>query len=94
MMLSQSLYEIELRMGLGKGSKTVLGCTHVVKQLSFSMFPSILTFDFDLILWSFFIFWALMGYFLGIWVQLENFLGVYLCSSTFSIFYVSVSSAI
>ena len=30
--------------------KTVLGSTRVVEQLSFSMFPSILTFDFDLIL--------------------------------------------
>ena len=53
MMLSRSLVEIELRLGLGKGSKTVLGYTHVVEQLSFSMFPSILTFDFDLILCSF-----------------------------------------
>ena len=47
MMLSQNLVEIELRLGLGKGSKTVLEYTHVVEQLSFSMFPSILTFDFD-----------------------------------------------
>ena len=49
MMLSGSLVEIELRLelGLGKASKTVLGYTHVVEQLSFSMFPSILTFDFD-----------------------------------------------
>ena len=54
MMLSRSLVEIELRLGLGKGSKTFLGYTHVVEQLSFSMFPSILTFNFDLILWSFF----------------------------------------
>ena len=44
MMLSPSLVEIELRLGLGKGSNTVLGVTHVVEQLSFSMFPSILTF--------------------------------------------------
>ena len=35
--------------GLGKDSKTILGSTHVVEQLSFSMFPSILKFDFDLI---------------------------------------------
>ena len=56
MMLSRNLVEIELSLGLGKGSKTVLGYTHVVEQLSFSMFPSILTFDFDLILWSFFYF--------------------------------------
>ena len=42
-----------LHLGLGKGSKTVLGYTHVVEHLSFSMFPSILTFDFTLILGSF-----------------------------------------
>ena len=40
-----------LFFGLGKGLNTVLGYTHVVEQLSFSMFPSILTFDFNLILW-------------------------------------------
>ena len=34
----------------------VLGSTHVVEQLSFSMFLSILTFEFDLILGSFFTF--------------------------------------
>ena len=28
----------------------VLGSTHIVQQLLFSLFPSILTFDFDLIL--------------------------------------------
>ena len=32
----------------GYGSETVLGSTHVIKKLSFSMPPSILTFDFDL----------------------------------------------
>ena len=37
----------------GEGSKTVLGSIHVVKQLSFSMFLSILTCEFDLILGSF-----------------------------------------
>ena len=61
MMLSRSLVEIELRLGLGKGSKTVLGYTHVVEQLLFSMFPLILTFDFDLILLSFFNFWGPNG---------------------------------
>ena len=44
--------------GSEKGSKTVLGFTHVVQQLSFSMFLSILTFDFDIILGSFFTFWG------------------------------------
>ena len=33
-----------LFLGLGKGSTTVLGSTHVVEQLSFSLFLSILTF--------------------------------------------------
>ena len=36
--------------GLGKGSNSVLGSTHVVEHFSFSMFSSILIFDFDLIL--------------------------------------------
>ena len=49
---------------LGYGSKTVLGSTHVVEQLSFSMFPSILTFDFDSILGSFFTFLGPNGLFL------------------------------
>ena len=35
------------------GLTTVLGSTHVVEKLSLSLFPSILTFDFDLILGSF-----------------------------------------
>ena len=33
--------------GLGKGSNIVLGFNHVVEQLSFSIFLSILIFDFD-----------------------------------------------
>ena len=61
MMLSRSLVEVELRLGLGKSSKTVLGYTHVVEYLSFSIFPLILTFDFDLILWSFLTFWCPIG---------------------------------
>ena len=44
-----------------KGFKTVLGYTNVVEQLSFSMLPLILIFDFDLILWSFLIFWGPNG---------------------------------
>ena len=66
MMLSRSLVEIELRLGLGKGSKTVLGYTHVVEQLSFSMFPSILTLDFDLISGPFLTFWGPNGLLLGL----------------------------
>ena len=44
---------------------TVLGSTHVVQQLSFSMFLSILTFNVDLILGSFLTFWGPNGLFLG-----------------------------
>ena len=39
--------------GVVESSKNVLGSTHVVEQLLVSTFPSILTFDFDLILGSF-----------------------------------------
>ena len=39
-----------LFLGSGKGSKIILLYTHVVEQLSFSMFSSILIFDFYLIL--------------------------------------------
>ena len=35
-----------LFFGSGLVSKTVFGSTHVVEQLSFSIVPSILTFDF------------------------------------------------
>ena len=44
----------------------VLGSTHVVEQLSFSLFLSILTFDFDSILGSFLTFWGPNGLFLGL----------------------------
>ena len=62
---------------------TVLGSTDVVEQLSFSMFLSILTLDFDLVLGSFLTFWSPNGLFLGlgkgsktVWgllMQLNNF---------------------
>ena len=55
-----------LFLGLGKGPNTVLGSTHVVEQLSFSLYLSILTFDFDLILGSFLTYWDLNGLFLGL----------------------------
>ena len=51
--------------GWGQGSKIVLGSTYVVEQLSFSMFASILTFDFDLIFGSFATFWGPNGLFMG-----------------------------
>ena len=43
-----------------------LGSTHVVEQLSFSLFLSILTFDFDSIFGSFLTFWGPNGLFLGL----------------------------
>ena len=43
-----------------------MGSTHVHEQLSFSMFLSILTFDFDLILGSFLSYWGPNGLFLGL----------------------------
>ena len=52
-----------LFLGSGKGSITVLGCTHVDEQLLFSIVPLILTFDFDIILGLFLTFGALIGYF-------------------------------
>ena len=52
--------------GLGQGLTTVFGYTQVVEQHSFSMFLSILTFEFDLILGSFFTFWSPNGLFLGL----------------------------
>ena len=55
-----------LFLGLGNGSKIVLGSTHIVEQLSYSMFPSILTFDFDSILGSFLTFWGPNGLILGL----------------------------
>ena len=42
--------------------KIVLGPTHIVQHLLFSLFPSILAVDFDLILGLIWTFWALMGY--------------------------------
>ena len=53
-----------LFLGLGKGSNTVLGSTHVVEQLLFFMLSLILTFDFYLFWGNFFlVLGALMGYF-------------------------------
>ena len=46
--------------GLGSGRKTVFGSTHIVQQLFFSMFPSILILEFDIILGVGLAFWGLM----------------------------------
>ena len=64
-------------LGFGWGKKTFLGSTYVVEQLSFSMFPSILTFEFDLILGSFLTFLGPNGLFLGLGVGFDNCFGVY-----------------
>ena len=51
-------------LGSGWGPKTVLESTHVVlEQLRFFIVPSILTFDFELILGSFWTFWGPNGLF-------------------------------
>ena len=50
-------------LGSGKCLKTIFGSTHVVEQLYFYMIPSILTFEFDLILGSILTFWSPNGLF-------------------------------
>ena len=57
------------------GVQKLLGYTNVVEQLSFSMFPYILTFDFDLIWGPFLTFWGPNGLFLGLWKGLNTVLG-------------------
>ena len=52
-----------------------MGSTHVVEQLSFSLFLSILTFDFDSILGSFLTFLGPTGLFLGSGFGLKTVLG-------------------
>ena len=65
---------------MGEGLKTILGSTHVVEQLLFSIFSLNLAFDFDLILGGHFLLsGALMGYFWG-WGKVQKLFGVYSCS--------------
>ena len=52
----------------------VLGSNHIMQQLLFSLFSSILTFHFDLILGSFQTFGALIGYFQG-WGRFQKLFG-------------------
>ena len=52
-----------------------MGFTHVVEQLLFSLFLSILTFDFGLILGSFLTLWGPNGLFLGLWKGSKTVLG-------------------
>ena len=54
---------------------TVLGSSHVVEQLSFSLFLSNLTFDFNLIFGSFLTYWGPNGLFLGLWKCSKTVLG-------------------
>ena len=49
-----------------EGFKTVLVSVHLVKELFFSIIHLILTFEFDLILGSFFTFWGPNELFLGL----------------------------
>ena len=51
------------------------GSIHVNEQLLFSIVPSILTFDFDLIFGSLFTFWGHNGLFLGSGQGSKTFLG-------------------
>ena len=53
----------------------VFGSTHIKKQLLFSLFPSILTFDFDLILGLFFTFSGPNGLFVGAMWGLKTVVG-------------------
>ena len=52
-----------------------MGSTHVVEQISVSLFLSILTFDFDLILGSLFTFWGPNGLLLGLRKSSKTVLG-------------------
>ena len=56
--------EISYFKGWGQ-VQIVLGSTHIMQQLLFSLFPSILMFDFDLILGLFLTFLGPNGLFLG-----------------------------
>ena len=71
-------------MGLGKGPNTDLGSTHVVEKLSFSLFLSILTFDFDSFMGSFFTFLGPNGLFLGLGKGPNTVLGSTLVVEQFS----------
>ena len=55
----------QIFLGYMQSSRTVLGFTHVVEQLLFSIVPSLQTLDFDWIMGSFFTFWGPNGVILG-----------------------------
>ena len=52
------LFGALMGLGLGFGSKSVFGSTHIVQQLLFSLLLTILTFNFDIILGLFFYFFG------------------------------------
>ena len=60
--LGSSMALLGRKWPIWSGSKAVLGTTHVVEQLLFSMFLSILSFSFDSILGSFWTFWGPNGF--------------------------------
>ena len=62
-------------LGVGVGFDNCLGSTHVVEQISFSLFLLILTFDFDLIFRSFLTFWGPYGLFFGLGLGSKTVLG-------------------
>ena len=80
-----------LFLGFGSGSKCFWS-THIVQILLFSLFPSILTFDFNLILWLFLTFWGPNWLFLG--SRFKNCFGLHSCSWTTLVFYDSPNSDI
>ena len=66
------------KIGYFKGwdqAQIVLGSTHIVQKIIFSSFPSILTFDFDLILGSFFTFCGPNVLFFVVWERFKTVLG-------------------
>ena len=65
-----------LLLGLGKGSKSILGSTHVVEKLSFSMSPSILIFHFYIILGVIFYFLKSIWAFSEVVVRFKSCSGV------------------
>ena len=66
-----------LSVGFGWSLSTVLWPTHIVEYLLFSMFPWIITFEFDLILGWFLAFWARIWAILGVEVGFWICFGVY-----------------
>ena len=63
-------------MGSGYSSRTVLGSTHVVEPLLFSMFPLAMTFDFGVV---FLLFLPLMSNF-RVDVEFKYYFEVHSCS--------------